>query len=384
MEYSTKIHRHSFDYVTMYMWIAEMQDLNQNEKLIFSKIYNFCKSKNQRFYGSIEYLSKQTAMCTRSVCSALKTLKDKQLVFKDVEENGYGKARSCYYINDDEIVRRTGLTIEQLNKITIDSLRNRINDFEEMIKNLQQENKDNIDDGESDAQIIHKVEEANNLELSKEESSILLDCVSDENSQQDILNSSFSSVLNSSLREDDNHLSEQLNTKSTEQIVMDFKISKKGGFLQSSVNKKPKATKINKDNKYMQFVEYARQSNYPNGVMDSAIRYIKWLLENRKVSIDQWKLMIDGLNKELCQLSTKEIREEAALDAFNSAFASGYQKLFIDKYKYAKYNQKSLREMGVDIQKSNSRIEEVSDGVYKVVGENKDFVTDENGNPITF
>jgi len=134
----------------------------------------------------------------------------------------------------------------------------------------------------------------------------------------------------------------------------------------------------------MQFVEYARQSNYPDGVMESVIRYVKWLLGNRKVSLEQWKLMIDGLNKELCQLATKEIREEAALDAFNSAFASGYQKLFIDKYKYAKYSQKSLRDMGVDIQKSDSKIEEVSTGVYKVVGENKDFVTDENGNLITF
>ena len=377
MEYSTKIHRHSFDYVTMYMWIAEMQDLNQNEKLIFSKIYNFCKSKNQRFYGSLEYLSKQTAMCTRSVCNALKTLKEKKLIFKDVEEVSFGKAKSCYYINDDEIVRRTGLTIEQLNKITIDSLRNRIKDFEEMISKLQTENEQDSTYGEPDSQIIN-IEEANNLELSKEESSILLDCVSSENSQN-IEENTFNSVLNSSLKDEN-----IIDTKSSEPIVMDFKISKKGGFLQSSVNKKPKATKINRDNKYMQFVEYARQSNYPDGVMESVIRYVKWLLGNRKVSLEQWKLMIDGLNKELCQLATKEIREEAALDAFNSAFASGYQKLFIDKYKYAKYSQKSLRDMGVDIQKSDSKIEEVSTGVYKVVGENKDFVTDENGNPITF
>lgn len=377
MEYSTKIHRHSFDYVTMYMWIAEMQDLNQNEKLIFSKIYNFCKSKNQRFYGSLEYLSKQTAMCTRSVCNALKTLKEKKLIFKDVEEVSFGKAKSCYYINDDEIVRRTGLTIEQLNKITIDSLRNRIKDFEEMISKLQTENEQDSTYGEPDSQIIN-IEEANNLELSKEESSILLDCVSSENSQN-IEENTFNSVLNSSLKDEN-----IIDTKSSEPIVMDFKISKKGGFLQSSVNKKPKATKINRDNKYMQFVEYARQSNYPDGVMESVIRYVKWLLGNRKVSLEQWKLMIDGLNKELCQLATKEIREEAVLDAFNSAFASGYQKLFIDKYKYAKYSQKSLRDMGVDIQKSDSKIEEVSTGVYKVVGENKDFVTDENGNPITF
>lgn len=377
MEYSTKIHRHSFDYVTMYMWIAEMQDLNQNEKLIFSKIYNFCKSKNQRFYGSLEYLSKQTAMCTRSVCNALKTLKEKKLVFKDVEEVSFGKAKSCYYINDDEIVRRTGLTIEQLNKITVDSLRNRIKDFEEMISKLQSENEQDSTYGEPDSQIIN-IEEANNLELSKEESSILLDCVSNENSQN-LEENTFNSILNSSLKNE-----KVIDTKSSEPIIMDFKISKKGGFLQSSVNKKPKATKINRDNKYMQFVEYARQSNYPDGVMESVIRYVKWLLGNRKVSLEQWKLMIDGLNKELCQLATKEIREEAALDAFNSAFASGYQKLFIDKYKYAKYNQKSLRDMGVDIQKSDSKIEEVSTGVYKVVGENKDFVTDENGNPITF
>ena len=377
MEYSTKIHRHSFDYVTMYMWIAEMQDLNQNEKLIFSKIYNFCKSKNQRFYGSLEYLSKQTAMCTRSVCNALKTLKEKKLVFKDVEEVSFGKAKSCYYINDDEIVRRTGLTVEQLNKITIDSLRNRIKDFEEMISKLLSENEQDSTYGEPDSQIID-IEEANNLELSKEESSILLDCVSNENSQN-LEENTFNSILNSSLKNE-----KVIDTKSSEPIVMDFKITKKGGFLQSSVNKKPKATKINRDNKYMQFVEYARQSNYPDGVMESVIRYVKWLLGNRIVSLEQWKLMIDGLNKELCQLATKEIREEAALDAFNSAFASGYQKLFIDKYKYAKYSQKSLRDMGVDIQKSDSKIEEVSTGVYKVVGENKDFVTDENGNPITF
>ena len=378
MEYSTKIHRHSFDYVTMYMWIAEMQDLNQNEKLIFSKIYNFCKSKNQRFYGSLEYLSKQTAMCTRSVCNALKTLKEKKLVFKDVEEVSFGKAKYCYYINDDEIVRRTGLTIEQLNKITVDSLRNRIKDFEEMISKLQSENEQDSTYGEPDSQIID-IEEANNLELSKEESSILLDCDIENHSQQ------FNSILNSSIKtgEEKSIMNESV-SYSDEPIVMDFKITKKGGFLQSSVNKKPKATKINRDNKYMQFVEYARQSNYPDGVMDSVIRYIKWLLGNRKVSLEQWKLMIDSLNKELCQLATKEIREEAALDAFNSAFASGYQKLFIDKYKYAKYSQKSLRDMGVDIQKSDSKIEEVSTGVYKVVGENKDFVTDENGNPITF
>ena len=158
---------------------------------------------------------------------------------------------------------------------------------------------------------------------------------------------------------------------------MDFTVCQKNGFLKSKSNKpKPK-----KNNKFTQFASYARQCNYSNKLMDIVTKYIKWLLGNRRVDFDQWKAAIDNLNSELLKIDNKLIREEAAIDAFSNAFAGGFQKINVDRYKYGKYLNSNFTQ---DRQVSNSKIQEVSSGVYEVVSQEQNFVKDDSGNIITF
>lgn len=337
------LHKHSFDYVTMYMWIAEMDDLSLNDKLIFSKIYGYCKSHGKKFYGTVKYLAKQTSMSTRSVSASLKSLLDKNLIIRKDENDIYHAAKYSYTINDAEIFNRTGLTIDQINRITVDSLRQKIEDFEYEIKKYSTENESNVEETAYD--YIYDYSEP---DLSE----------SDVNETANCDNGNVVSIERAPL-------------------VMDFTVCQKNGFLKSKSNKpKPK-----KNNKFTQFASYARQCNYSNKLMDIVTKYIKWLLGNRRVDFDQWKAAIDNLNSELLKIDNKLIREEAAIDAFSNAFAGGFQKINVDRYKYGKYLNSNFTQ---DRQVSNSKIQEVSSGVYEVVSQEQNFVKDDSGNIITF
>ena len=216
---------------------------------------------------------------------------------------------------------------EQINKITIDSLKGKIEEYESTIEDLRKSNAE-------------------------------CEC--------DPYDYDFSDI-------DD--------TKSPEPIVMDFVVQKKNGFITS----KPKTKKQRQtsENKYTMFVDYVKSFHYPESVMEVISKYVRWLLKNRKVEYSQWTTTINTLNTELCLLPNTQIRETALLDAFNSAFAGGYQKVFIDRYKYGKLMNTS-NNIPMDNQKSVTSVEEVSSGVYKIVSERKDFVTDENGDIVTF
>lgn len=346
------LHKHSFDYVTLYMWIAEMDDLSLNDKLIFSKIYGYCKSHGKRFYGTVKYLSKQTSMSPRSVSASLKTLLDKNLILRKSESDQYHVAKYSYTVNDMEIYNRTGLTIEQINRITIDSLRQKIEDFEQEIKKYSNEQTDpKLNTFTYD--YIHDYSEPN---LDEQNEDLNED---PKDSEIETLSSNTQKVIK------------------REPIVMDFTVTQKNGFLQSKSNKpKPK-----KNNKFTQFASYARQCNYSDKLMEIVLKYIKWLLGNRRVDIEQWKAAIDNLNLELSKINNKAIREEAAIDAFSNAFAGGFQKINVDRYKYGKYMNNTFTQ---DKQISNSQVREVSSGVYEVVAQEQNFVKDENGNIITF
>lgn len=181
-----------------------------------------------------------------------------------------------------------------------------------------------------------------------------------------------------------NNLTGNSTPQSKSPVILDMTVCKKNGFLSSAAVKKQKDKKPHKENKFTQFVSYIKQCNYPDGVIESATRYIQWLLGNRKISFEQWKLMIDSFNAELKKINNVDIRAEAALDAFNTAFAGGYQKLIIDRYKYNRYTTEAIQQT-VDPQKCNTKTEEVTSGVYKVVQTSQtEFVKDENGNILTF
>ena len=194
---------------------------------------------------------------------------------------------------------------------------------------------------------------------------------------------SLNSIIEPQSRVQANESKSETIQGSPERIIMDFTVSRKNGLLQSKENAKPRETKKHKENKYTKFVNYLKQSNYPDSVIACGERYIKWLLGNRKVDFEQWQIMIDTLNSELKQIPNKSLREEAAADAFNSAFAGGFRKLGVDKYKYGKnMTNKSQKD---DTQVSDSKVEMVQQGVYRVVSaEPIDFVKDENGNIMTF
>lgn len=167
------------------------------------------------------------------------------------------------------------------------------------------------------------------------------------------------------------------------QLILDFSVSTENGVIKSKPKPKPRETKKSKDNKFNAFIDCLKRYNYPDTVIESAKRYIAWLLKNRKVDISQWELMISTLNADLKQFSNKSIREQAALEAFDTAYANGYRKLCINTYKYNKYSANTP--LNVDTQISDSRVMEVTPGVYEIVGAKPlDFVRNSDGDILEF
>lgn len=177
-----------------------------------------------------------------------------------------------------------------------------------------------------------------------------------------------------------------IETKSAEPLVMSIKLDKNKSGLMKSHIKQNRVTTAQKKNKYVEFCEYAKNIGTNEQLTFSIQRYVKWLLGNRKVDFNQWQITIDTLKSELDKISSPDIRLQAAIESFDTSYASGYVKLFIDKYKYNRYmtnvNVNSRPRYGIQnspIVQSNSNAEEQNQSEIKDVS----YITSENGKPIT-
>ncbi len=316
----------SHNFIT-YSWMTIMcRDLNVSggARDLFALVFSFTKDGKHKFNATQKYISEMIYCSVSSVKRYTKELSDAGLICKDYTLKN-DNTRVEMSINEDILIEYFGCGLHDLYRISKD-VENRM-----IPLILEDLDKDNISD--------------------------------------ELNNNSSDSIDNTE--------------NSPKQIVMDFTVSRKNGFLKSKEKPAPRETKARKENKFNQFVDYLKSLNYPDSVISSGENYIKWLLGNRKVEFAQWQQMIAILNCDLKKIPNKTIREQAAIDAFDSAFAGGFRKLNVDRYKYGK--DMTTQPQKSDTQVSDSKVEQVEEGVYKVVSaEPIEFVKDENGNVMTF
>lgn len=189
---------------------------------------------------------------------------------------------------------------------------------------------------------------------------------------------------NTNTNTEDNKTGLDIETKSAEPLVMSIKVDKNKSGLMKSHIKQNRVTTAQKKNKYVEFCEYAKTIGTNEQLIFSIQRYVKWLLGNRKVDLNQWKITIDTLKSDLDKISSSDIRLQAAIESFDTSYAAGYVKLFIDKYKYNRYmnnvNANSRPRYGIQNSptiQSNSNTEQTQSEIKDV-----SYATSENGKPI--
>lgn len=82
-------------FFTVQAWMVTKLGLKTVERDIFAIIYGFSQDEESDFHGSLEYLSQLTGYSRNSICTALKSLTDKQLIIKTESETNHIK--SCRY-----------------------------------------------------------------------------------------------------------------------------------------------------------------------------------------------------------------------------------------------------------------------------------------------
>lgn len=176
-----------------------------------------------------------------------------------------------------------------------------------------------------------------------------------------------------------------IETKSAEPLVMTIKLDKNKSGLMKSHIKQNRVTTAQKKNKFVEFCEYAKNIGTNEQLTFSIQRYVKWLLGNRKVDFSQWQITIDTLKSELDRISSPDIRLQAAIESFDTSYASGYIKLFIDKYKYNRYMNNANTNIKSRYGIQNSPIIQSKSNTEQNQSEIKDvsYITSENGKPIT-
>lgn len=189
---------------------------------------------------------------------------------------------------------------------------------------------------------------------------------------------------NTNTNTEDNKTGLDIETKSAEPLVMSIKVDKNKSGLMKSHIKQNRVTTAQKKNKYVEFCEYAKTIGTNEQLTFSIQRYVKWLLGNRKVDLNQWQITIDTLKSDLDKISSSDVRLQAAIESFDTSYAAGYVKLFIDKYKYNRYmnnvNANSRPRYGIQNSptiQSNSNTEQTQSEIKDV-----SYATSENGKPI--
>ena len=76
-------------YITIMDWMVDSLNLSGNELVIYAIIHGFSQDGQSDFHGSIEYLSKHSGACIRSVNTILDKLVKKQLLVKKETKSYY-------------------------------------------------------------------------------------------------------------------------------------------------------------------------------------------------------------------------------------------------------------------------------------------------------
>ena len=83
------------DYLQIAGWMINDLGLKGNQLLVYGLIHGFSRAKEQRFFGSIEYLMEWTNASKKTVYNSLNSLLEKGLIIKDEEE--YHNHKFAYY-----------------------------------------------------------------------------------------------------------------------------------------------------------------------------------------------------------------------------------------------------------------------------------------------
>lgn len=83
------------NYFSVQAWMVNELNLRGVERDVFAIIYGYSQDKESDFHGSLEYLSQLTGYSRNSICTALKSLTDKQFIIK--EEKTINNIKYCRY-----------------------------------------------------------------------------------------------------------------------------------------------------------------------------------------------------------------------------------------------------------------------------------------------
>ena len=83
-------------YFSVQAWMVTKLKLRGAERDVFAIIYGYCQDGESDYHGSLAYMAELTGYSRNSICTALKSLTDKQLVLKEEK-----------FVNNIKLVRYT-------------------------------------------------------------------------------------------------------------------------------------------------------------------------------------------------------------------------------------------------------------------------------------
>ena len=124
------------NFVNIQGWMVSKLELKGSELLIYAIIYGFSQDGQSKFTGSLQYLSEWTNSSKPTCISCLKSLIDKQLIFKDEKEiNG---VKFCSYYVNLEILNSSKKTLLPSKEILLPSKEILPNNIDNNIANIKE------------------------------------------------------------------------------------------------------------------------------------------------------------------------------------------------------------------------------------------------------
>ena len=97
-------------YFTVQDWMVKELKLKGAERDVFAIVYGISQDGESDYHGSLQYISDLTGYSRNSVCTALNSLTDKELLIKvEVERNG--NVQIIYMIPYNLLVRPYNLLV---------------------------------------------------------------------------------------------------------------------------------------------------------------------------------------------------------------------------------------------------------------------------------
>ena len=82
-------------FFVVHAWMVTQLNLRTVERDVYAIIYGYSQDEDSDFHGSLEYLSQLTGYSRNSICTALKSLVEKDLIIKTESINN--NIKSCRY-----------------------------------------------------------------------------------------------------------------------------------------------------------------------------------------------------------------------------------------------------------------------------------------------